>query len=142
MANRLQKYASSVTPLKALTALELGAKAINTLPVRDGLPWNDFARIYTLRLGSYTTGPDRQWNCVYSDTKEDIRRLGCVMMELMDGYVKDGGSVGLDDPSRWSPEAVQFLGATTSVSSAKDLLLVRLFPWNRHRKKSNLAKSS
>ncbi|KAM3537312.1 hypothetical protein ARSEF1564_009765, partial [Beauveria bassiana] len=33
-------------------------------------------------------------------------------MELMDGYVKDGGSVGLDDPSRWSPEAVQFLGAT------------------------------
>lgn len=47
------------------------------------------------------------------------------MMELMDGYVKDGGSIGLDDPARWSPEALQFLGATTSASSAKELLKVR-----------------
>ncbi|KGQ02857.1 hypothetical protein BBAD15_g11923 [Beauveria bassiana D1-5] len=179
MANRLQKYASSVTPLRALTALELGAKATNTLPHENlttvheiyrqhgswhivteqaarslqeavGNPFMDSSMIAAiigqivtvlvylesqgLRHESLTcsdillhpTGRitlDRQWNCVYSDTKEDIRRLGCVMMELMDGYVKDGGSVGLDDPSRWSPEAVQFLGATTSVSSAKELLL-------------------
>lgn len=69
-----------------------------------------------------------QHNCVQSVSKEDIRRLGKVMMELMDGYVKDNGSVGLDDTQRWGPEAVHFLCATTTASSAKELLDVCASP--------------
>ena len=60
--------------------------------------------------------------------KDDIRRLGNVMMELMDGYVKDGANIGIDNPERWNPEALHFLGATTSASSAKELLQVCILP--------------
>lgn len=50
-----------------------------------------------------------------------MRRLGSIMMELMDGHVKESGSIGLDNPARWSHEALHFLGATTSASSAREL---------------------
>ncbi|KAK9437129.1 serine/threonine protein kinase, partial [Metarhizium brunneum] len=64
----------------------------------------------------------RQHNCTQSDSKDDVRQLGNVMMELMDGYVKDGANIGIDNPERWSPEALHFLGATAYASSAKELL--------------------
>lgn len=51
MANRLEKHANTATQLRITNALELGTTAINTIPVRDGLPWNDFAKIYSLKLG-------------------------------------------------------------------------------------------
>jgi hypothetical protein len=70
----------------------------------------------------------RQHNCVKSDSKDDIRRLGNVMMELMDGYVKEDGNIGVDNPGRWSPDALNFLSATTSASSAKELRQVRESP--------------
>ncbi len=63
-----------------------------------------------------------QHNCIQSVSKKDIRRLGKVMMELMEGYVKDSGSLGLDNPKRWSLEALHFLSATETASSAKELL--------------------
>lgn len=59
------------------------------------------------------------------DSKKDIRDLAYVMMELMEGYVKKGHNVGLDEPSRWHPEVVSFLSATTSALSADELLQVR-----------------
>jgi hypothetical protein len=62
-----------------------------------------------------------QHKCVKSDSKDDIQRLGKIMMELMDGYVKEGGTIGVDDPEGWAAEALNFLGATTSASSAKEL---------------------
>jgi hypothetical protein len=46
------------------------------------------------------------------------------MMELMEGFVKEGGNIGLDDPERWGPEILSFLGMTTSASSAEELLQV------------------
>lgn len=51
MANSLQRYANSIVPLKTSTALQLGSKAMNTFPEKSGAPWNDFAKIYSLRLG-------------------------------------------------------------------------------------------
>ncbi|KAK9438319.1 serine/threonine protein kinase [Metarhizium brunneum] len=88
-----------------------------------------------LRFGSLTCSdvllhPSRQHYCTQSDSKDDIRRLGNVMMELMDGYVKDGANIGIDNPERWNPEALHFLGATTSASSAKELLQVCILPFS------------
>ncbi|OAQ60879.1 hypothetical protein VFPPC_13179 [Pochonia chlamydosporia 170] len=70
----------------------------------------------------------RQHHCTQSDSKDDIRRLDNVMMELVDGYVKDGANIGVDNPERWSLEALHFLGATTSASSAEELLQVCRLP--------------
>ena len=46
------------------------------------------------------------------------------MMELMEGYVEEGANIGLSNPNHWSPEAVDFLGMTTSATSANGLLSV------------------
>ena len=66
-----------------------------------------------------------QHNCAKSGSLDDVRRLGFVMMELMDGFVKDDNTVGVEWPKRWSSDALSFLSATTSVSSARELLQVR-----------------
>ncbi len=42
----------------------------------------------------------------------------------MDGYVKGGGNIGIDNPQRWSSTTLSFLSATTSESSANDLIQV------------------
>ena len=48
------------------------------------------------------------------------------MMRLMQGYVKEGGAIGIDDLERWPPssDAVRFLSETTSIASAAELLKV------------------
>jgi hypothetical protein len=46
------------------------------------------------------------------------------MMELMQGYVNEGTNVGVDEPDRWSLEAISFLSETTTALSAEDLLQV------------------
>lgn len=50
------------------------------------------------------------------------------MMELMQKYVKEDGVVGIEDLDRWPSDsaAVDFLSATTSASSAKQLMTHRL----------------
>lgn len=47
-------------------------------------------------------------------------------MELMQKYVKEDGAIGIDDLYRWpsESEAVEFLSATTSSTSAEELLKV------------------
>lgn len=47
------------------------------------------------------------------------------MMELMQGYAKEGGTVGVDDPQNWSLNTINFLSETTSVRSAAELKKVR-----------------
>jgi len=49
-------------------------------------------------------------------------------MELMQKYVKEDGAIGIDDLQRWHPgsDAVRFLSATASASSAVELLKVWL----------------
>ncbi|KAK0615143.1 hypothetical protein B0T17DRAFT_541187 [Bombardia bombarda] len=49
-----------------------------------------------------------------------------MMMELMQGYVKEGANLGLDDPEHWDSDVVNFLSATTSASSANELSKVGL----------------
>lgn len=68
------------------------------------------------------------------DSPKDIRDLGHVMMELMDGYAKEGTNIGLDNPNRWHDHAVSFLGETTSASSVDELLQVRPVPFPFHFK--------
>jgi len=48
-------------------------------------------------------------------------------MELMQGYAKDDGAVGIDNLSRWPSDshAVDFLSATTCTSEVVQLLEVR-----------------
>lgn len=52
-------------------------------------------------------------------------------MELMQKYVKEDGAIGIDDLRRWhsSSDAVGFLSATTSATSAAELLKVRALPF-------------
>ena len=45
-------------------------------------------------------------------------------MELMQGYVKENGAVGVDDLDRWpiDSDAVNFLSRTTSATSVAELM--------------------
>ena len=54
------------------------------------------------------------------------------MMEMMQKYVKEDRAIGIDDLRRWnsSSDAVGFLSATTSATSAAELLKVRAFPFD------------
>lgn len=58
---------------------------------------------------------------------KNIQDLGYIMMELMQGYAKEGPHVGLDDPDRWSVDTVNFLSATTSATSVDELKKACLF---------------
>ncbi|KAM3547201.1 hypothetical protein ARSEF4850_010161, partial [Beauveria asiatica] len=62
-----------------------------------------------------------QEDCVESSSQKDIRDLGRVMMELIQGYAKENENVGLDNPQGWDMEVLDFLSATTSASSASEL---------------------
>ncbi|KAJ3494076.1 hypothetical protein NLG97_g4308 [Lecanicillium saksenae] len=62
-----------------------------------------------------------QENCTKYSSRKDIRDLGCVMMELIQGYAKDSENLGLDNPQNWDAEVVDFLSATTSASSVSQL---------------------
>ena len=48
-------------------------------------------------------------------------------MELMQGYTKEDGAVGIDDLDRWPSDsrAVDFLSATTYASEISQLIKVR-----------------
>ncbi len=48
------------------------------------------------------------------------------MMELMQKHIKEDEVVGIENLDRWPSDsaAVEFLSATTSVSSAKELMTV------------------
>ena len=56
-----------------------------------------------------------------------MKALSVITMKLMQKYVKEGGAIGVDDLRRWhsSSDAVGFLSATTSATSAAELLKVR-----------------
>ncbi|KAK2037618.1 hypothetical protein LZ31DRAFT_534738 [Colletotrichum somersetense] len=62
-----------------------------------------------------------QENCRLSRSGKDLVDLGYMMMELMQGYVKEGANLGLDDPERWDSDVIGFLSATTSASCASEL---------------------
>ena len=59
--------------------------------------------------------------------RQDIKALSLVTMELMQGYTKDDGAVGIDDLGRWPSDsrAVDFLSVTTSVNEIARLGKVR-----------------
>ncbi|KAF2113725.1 hypothetical protein BDV96DRAFT_601202 [Lophiotrema nucula] len=57
-----------------------------------------------------------------SEGKTHIRALSFILMELMQGYEKNGGLVGVVEPDRWSADALSFLSETTSATSAAELL--------------------
>ncbi|KAH6701331.1 kinase-like domain-containing protein [Leptodontidium sp. MPI-SDFR-AT-0119] len=56
----------------------------------------------------------------------DVKAIGYIAMELMQKYHKDDGAIGLEDFSRYpsDSDAVDFLAATTSATSAEELLRV------------------
>ena len=56
----------------------------------------------------------------------DVEHLGRLTMNLMQGYEKKSGAIGLDDPSAWSLEAITFLSDTTSAASVQELANVSL----------------
>ncbi|KAH6698189.1 kinase-like domain-containing protein [Leptodontidium sp. MPI-SDFR-AT-0119] len=58
----------------------------------------------------------------------DVKAIGYIAMELMQKYHKDDGAIGLEDFSRYpsDSDAVDFLAATTSATSAEELLRHRL----------------
>ena len=62
-----------------------------------------------------------------NDGLRDVRAIGDITMELMQGYVKEEGTTGVDDPSRWSSDVLDFLSRTTSAASVKDLMKVSQF---------------
>lgn len=56
----------------------------------------------------------------------DLKALSSITMELMQGYTKDDGVVGVDNLHRWpsGSDAVCFLSDTTSALSVNELLKV------------------
>ena len=56
--------------------------------------------------------------------KSNIKSLGVITMELIQGYVKEDGRVGLDSPQGWSL-GMDFLVATESTSKISVLMKVR-----------------
>jgi len=56
-----------------------------------------------------------------------VEALSSIVTELMNGYVKEDGAVGVDDLRRWPPgsNAVSFLSETTSATSVFKLIKVR-----------------
>ncbi|KAH9905236.1 kinase-like domain-containing protein [Xylariomycetidae sp. FL2044] len=72
-----------------------------------------------------------------SGANADVRALSDVVMELMQGYVKEQGAVGVDDLERWPSDshAVNFLSATTYASEIGELIRHPLFqlPWCQKR---------
>ncbi|KAI3548370.1 hypothetical protein CSPX01_03166 [Colletotrichum filicis] len=58
--------------------------------------------------------------------RKDLGDLGYPMMELMQGYVKEGANFGPDGPKHWGLEVVSFLSATTAATSAGELSEVGL----------------
>lgn len=65
------------------------------------------------------------------DKCKDSEHLGRLTMNLMQGYEKDTGAIGLDDLEGWSLEAVTFLSDTTSAVSIRELVEVG-FPIEYH----------
>ena len=59
---------------------------------------------------------------------QGIRALSSIVMELMQGYAKEGGAVGVDNLDRWSASAVSFLSDTVSAASAEELAKVCCTP--------------
>ncbi|KAF1964838.1 hypothetical protein BU23DRAFT_364707, partial [Bimuria novae-zelandiae CBS 107.79] len=64
-----------------------------------------------------------------------IKALSSIVTELMNGYVKEDGAIGVDDLRRWPPgsNAVSFLSETTSATSVFKLIkhpLLQL-PWQK-----------
>jgi hypothetical protein len=57
-----------------------------------------------------------------------VEALSSIVTELMNGYVKENGAVGVDDLRRWPPSsnAVSFLSEATSTTSVFKLVKVRL----------------
>jgi hypothetical protein len=55
-----------------------------------------------------------------------IRALGYIVMELMQGYVKEDGAIGVDDLIRWPADsnAVKFLSTTVTATSLNELIKV------------------
>lgn len=70
--------------------------------------------------------------CRGNDKCKDIEHLGRLTMNLMQGYEKDTGAIGLDDLEGWSLEAVTFLSDTTSAVSVRELAEVSLPIEYRH----------
>ncbi|KAK2052403.1 hypothetical protein LY76DRAFT_598623, partial [Colletotrichum caudatum] len=62
-----------------------------------------------------------QEHCRLLRSKKDVADLGYTMMELMQGYAKEGDNVGLDNPEPWDSDVIGFLSATTSASCASEL---------------------
>ncbi|PIG82694.1 hypothetical protein AARAC_010894 [Aspergillus arachidicola] len=58
---------------------------------------------------------------VSSDMKADIRALGTITMELIQGYAKTDGNIGLDKLERW-PRGMDFLAATECTSRVDALV--------------------
>ena len=54
----------------------------------------------------------------------DLKALSRIMMELMQKHIKEDGVVGIEDLDRWPSDsaAVDFLSATTSANSTKQLI--------------------
>ena len=48
---RLQKRANRITPLRTLEAMQHRRWAMETVLVKNTPPWNDYAKIYSLKLG-------------------------------------------------------------------------------------------
>ncbi|KAK6831688.1 hypothetical protein RU639_002588 [Aspergillus parasiticus] len=71
---------------------------------------------------------------VSSDMKVDIKALGTITMELIQGYAKTDGNIGLDKPERW-PRGMDILAATECTSRVDALVENSLLslPWNTKR---------
>lgn len=60
-----------------------------------------------------------------SGRREHIRALGLITIELIQGYAKEDGNLGIDRPDN-CPMGVGFLSATESATTAEELTKVSM----------------
>ena len=73
-------------------------------------------------------GAVHQESCRFGTGIQDIRRLGPIAQELMQGFVREDGILGVHDLERWPVDsrAVNFLSETTSAGSLDGLRQVSI----------------
>jgi hypothetical protein len=102
------------------------------------LQTSSFIRMETLKLVSKRlvflisvlikciAGLENCYTRTYNSAPTYQKALSSLVPELMNGYIKEDGAVGVDNLDRWPPEsnAVAFLSETTSATSIFDLIEV------------------
>lgn len=88
-------------------------------------PYGD-VKIHYSTADAKTASQDYELPRYDSPESRYIRALSIIVMELMQGYAKEDGAIGVDNLHRWPVDsnAVKFLSTTVTATSLNELIKV------------------